>query len=129
MSVSLTVAAKHGPRVASAGYPPLPWGAPEERDGFELTGVTMHALADHQIYAEGDEARCFYKVVSGLVRTCRFLNDGRRQIDAFYRVGDVFGFEAGGDHRLAAEAVTACTVVAHRRRGLELMMAQDDRLS
>ena len=44
----------------------------------------MHFAADRQIYAEGDEARCFYKVVSGVVRTCRFLSDGRRQIDAFH---------------------------------------------
>jgi CRP/FNR family nitrogen fixation transcriptional regulator len=132
MSVSLTVAAKHG-HIANLGanqatYVPLPWTAPAERDELELTGVTVHAAADHQIYAEGDEARCFYKVVRGVVRTCRFLSDGRRQIDAFHREGDVFGFEAGADHRMSAEAVTECTVIAYRRRGLETMISQDDRL-
>jgi CRP/FNR family nitrogen fixation transcriptional regulator len=132
MSVSLTVATKHG-HIANLGapqaaYAPLPWNAPAERDELELTGVTVHAAADHQIYAEGDEARCFYKVVSGVVRTCRFLSDGRRQIDAFHREGDVFGFEAGADHRMSAEAVTECTVIAYRRRGLETMVSQDDRL-
>jgi CRP/FNR family nitrogen fixation transcriptional regulator len=129
MSVSLTVAAKHGHIASQAAYAPLPWNAPEERDGFELSGVTVHVGADHQIYGEGDQARCFYKVVSGVVRTCRFLSDGRRQIDAFHREGDVFGFEAGADHRMAAEAVVDCSVIAYRRRGLETIVCQDDRLS
>jgi CRP/FNR family nitrogen fixation transcriptional regulator len=129
MSVSLAVATKNGHIASPAAYAPLPWNAPEERDGFELSGVTMHIASDQQIYAEGDEARCFYKVVSGVVRTCRFLSDGRRQIDAFHREGDVFGFEAGADYRMAAEAVTDCSVIAYRRRGLEAIVSQDDRLS
>ena len=132
MSVSLAVAAKHG-YVASLGVPqgalsPTPWGASRDSDGFELSGAMMNFVPDRQIYAEGDEARSFYKVVSGVVRTCRFLSDGRRQIDSFHVTGDVFGFEAGADHRLAAEAVSVCTVIAYRRRGLETMVAQDDRL-
>ena len=126
MSVSLAVAAKHAAH--PAGFAPLPWTMLEDRDAFELTGVAMNFAADRQIYAEGDEARCFYKVVSGTVRTCRFLSDGRRQIDAFHMAGEVFGFEAGADHRMSAEAVTECTLIAYRRRGLEQMVAQDDRL-
>ena len=119
MSVSLSVAVKHAP---------LPWAAPEDCDGLELSGVVMHIAADRQIYAEGDEALRFYKVVSGMVRTCRFLSDGRRQIDAFHMEGEVFGFEAGPEHKMAAEAVSDCTVIAYRRRGLETMVFQDDRL-
>jgi CRP/FNR family nitrogen fixation transcriptional regulator len=124
------VAANHA-RSSSGpvAYLPLPWTAPEEHDDFELSGVTMHFAADHQVYEEGDEARYFYKVVSGVVRTCRFLKDGRRQIDAFHQAGDVFGFEAGTDHGMAAEAVTDASVIAYRRRGLEAIVAQDDRLS
>jgi CRP/FNR family nitrogen fixation transcriptional regulator len=128
MSVSITVAAKRGHVAYPAAHLPLPWDAPEDRDGPGLTGVTLHAAADHQIYVEGDAARCFYQVMSGVVRTCRFLSDGRRQIDSFHRAGDVFGFELGADHRMSAEAVTECTVVAYRRRGLETMVSQDDRL-
>ena len=128
MSVSLAVAARHAHVASSTVFAPLPWGVPEESDGLELSGVVMHIVADRQIYAEGDDARCFYKVVSGVVRTCRFLSDGRRQIDAFHMAGEVFGFEAGADHRMAAEAVVDCTVIAYRRRGLESMVAQDDRL-
>jgi CRP/FNR family nitrogen fixation transcriptional regulator len=101
---------------------------PETADSLDLSGVVMNFTADRQIYAEGDEARSFYKVVSGVVRTCRFLSDGRRQIDAFHMAGEVFGFEAGKDHRMAAEAVSDCTVVAYRRRGLEEVIAHDEKL-
>jgi CRP/FNR family transcriptional regulator, nitrogen fixation regulation protein len=128
MSV-LAVAATHARNTAAAAYAPLPWTAPEEHDELGLTGVTMHFATDHQVYVEGDEARCFYKVVSGVVRTCRFLKDGRRQIDAFHQAGDVFGFEAGDDHEMAAEAVTDVTLIAYRRRGLEAIVSQDDGLS
>lgn len=128
MSVSIAVAAKHGNVVPSTVYSPIPRLEPEARPGFELSGVVTHFAPGRQLYAEGDDARSFYKVVSGVVRTCRFLCDGRRQIDAFHMEGDVFGFEAGADHRMAAEAVSDCTVIAYRRRGLESMLFHDDRL-
>jgi CRP/FNR family nitrogen fixation transcriptional regulator len=131
MSVSLAVAAKHGQTAPPAAFSSMPRAAPtlpEARDGLELSGVVMHFAPERQIYAEGDDARSFYKVVSGVVRTCRFLNDGRRQIDAFHMEGEVFGFEAGADHRMTAEAVSDCTVIVYRRRGLEAMVLQDERL-
>jgi CRP/FNR family nitrogen fixation transcriptional regulator len=132
MSVSLAAAAKPG-QIASRGpLPTRPWALraeAEDRQSLELSGVVMHFAADRPIYAEGDEARCFYKVINGVVRTCRFLSDGRRQIDAFHTVGEVFGFEAGQDHRLSAEAVSDCTVVAYRRRGLEAMISHDEPLA
>jgi CRP/FNR family nitrogen fixation transcriptional regulator len=128
MSATLAVAAKLAHFASPTAFSPPPWTGPETQDGIELSGVVINVAADRQLYAEGDEARCFYKVVSGFVRTCRFLSDGRRQIDAFHREGDVFGFEAGADHRMAAEAVSDCCVIAYRRRGLETMVSQDDRL-
>jgi CRP/FNR family nitrogen fixation transcriptional regulator len=128
MSVSLSVAAKHAHASPPAAFSPVAWNAPEQREGFELSGIVMHFSPDRQIYAEADEARSFYKVVSGVVRTCRFLSDGRRQIDAFHMEDDVFGFEAGADHRMTAEAVSECTVIVYRRRGLEAMVSQNDRL-
>jgi CRP/FNR family nitrogen fixation transcriptional regulator len=94
-----------------------------------LSGSVHHFVADRAIYEEGDPARCFYKVVRGMVRTCRFLSDGRRQIDAFHVEGDVFGLEAGSQYRLSAEAVSECQVIAYRRRGLDGTVAQDERLA
>jgi CRP/FNR family nitrogen fixation transcriptional regulator len=125
MSVSPAVATKRG----AAAFVPMPWAAPSAgSDRPELNGAIMRFAPDRQIYAEADEAQSFYKVVSGMVRTCRFLSDGRRQIDAFHGEGDVFGFEAGADHGLTAEAVSNCTVIAYRQRGLAAIVAHNDGL-
>jgi len=54
--------------------------------------------------------------MSGVVRTCKFLSDGRRQIDAFHVAGDVFGIETGAVRTLSAEAVSDCRIVAVRHQ-------------
>ncbi|WP_284944712.1 helix-turn-helix domain-containing protein [Acidisoma cladoniae] len=81
---------------------------------------TLQFNQDRGIYGEGDDAEFFYKVMSGVVRTCRFLSDGRRQIDAFHVAGDLFGFEAGTEYSLTAEAVTDCTVASFRRQSVDV---------
>jgi CRP/FNR family transcriptional regulator, nitrogen fixation regulation protein len=100
-------------------------------DFFDVNRVSkalpaQHFGADSGIFAEGDEAATLYKVVRGMVRTCRFQAGGRRQIDAFYVAGDLFGFEAGPVHGVSAEAVSDCSVIAYRRRGLEMMARNHD---
>jgi CRP/FNR family nitrogen fixation transcriptional regulator len=92
-------------------------------------GPVLHFDQDRDIYGEGDDASAFFKVVSGVVRTCKFLSDGRRQIDAFHVAGDVFGLEVGAEHALCAEAVSDCTVVSYRRRGLEMLAVKNPGLS
>jgi CRP/FNR family nitrogen fixation transcriptional regulator len=125
MSVSLATTAT---QASMGAFSPVSWSAPQE-PVFEMTGTVLRLDADRRLYAEGDEARYFYKVISGTVRTCQFLSDGRRQIDTFHQADEFFGLEAGSEHRLAAEAVTDCTVIAYRRRGLEAMLIEDERLS
>ena len=71
--------------------------------------------ADGEVFAEGDRAAFFYEVVSGSARTYKLLADGRRQINAFHLPGDIFGFEAGGEHRFSAEAVADTKLVVHSR--------------
>jgi CRP/FNR family nitrogen fixation transcriptional regulator len=78
-------------------------------------GAMLHFEPNQEIYAEGDDAKVFYRVVSGVVRVCRFLSDGRRQIDAFYGEGEVFGFELAGTRSFGAEAVTECTVQCYQQ--------------
>jgi CRP/FNR family transcriptional regulator, nitrogen fixation regulation protein len=89
----------------------------------------LHFTQDAEIYAEGDESLYMYKVVSGMVRTCKFQNDGRRHIDAFHKQGDIFGFELGAEHALSAEAVTDCMVVPYRRRLLEAQAGYDEAMA
>ncbi len=75
---------------ALATIPPFqaaPSPVAEARSGFRRT-----VSAEEEIFTEGDRAGTFYKVVSGVVRTCKLLSDGRRQIDAFHLPGDIFGW-------------------------------------
>jgi CRP/FNR family nitrogen fixation transcriptional regulator len=92
-------------------------------------GAVNHFAADREIFAEGDNADVFFKIVSGTVRTCKFLSDGRRQIEAFYTAGDVFGFEFEETRMLSAEAVSDCNLIAYRRRGVEAAALHDETLA
>src|SRR5688572_25819467 len=49
---------------------------------------------DVEIFGQQEPADCLYKVVSGAVRTCSVLRDGRRHIAGFHLAGDFFGLEA-----------------------------------
>ena len=77
-------------------------------------GQLRHIAKGEELFAEGDSADYFYKVVSGTVRTCKLLSDGRRQIEAFHLHGDLFGLESGRTHRFTAEAVDDVEVLAFR---------------
>lgn len=92
-------------------------------------GTVQNLAQDREIFAEGDGAEHFYKVVSGVVRTCKFLMDGRRQIDGFHVAGDIFGFEPGAQHLLSAEAVTDCTLIAYRKQKMDAFADSDKLLS
>ena len=106
------------PNVALLRTPPAPRTAPE-------LGTARTVAKDEEIFAEGDRAAYFYKVVSGAVRTFKLLSDGRRQIDAFHLPGDIFGMEAGDEHRFSAEALGGATIVAYRRCSLEALASRD----
>jgi CRP/FNR family nitrogen fixation transcriptional regulator len=89
------------------------------------TGLQMVLVKDEELFAEGDDAEFFYQVVSGAIRSYKLLSDGRRQIDAFHLRGDIFGLEAGNEHRFSAEAIGNATVIAYRRSRLGSLI-QDD---
>jgi CRP/FNR family transcriptional regulator, nitrogen fixation regulation protein len=74
----------------------------EVRDASRSVG--QHSKGD-TIYHQGDLAYQWFEVISGIVRTCRFMADGHRQLTGFFYAGDVFGVE--GPRRCeSAEAVT-----------------------
>jgi len=82
---------------------------------LDLTGAVMPFDRNAEIYGENEPADYVYKVISGAVRSYKVLHDGRRQIDAFYLPGDVFGLELGDEHTCSAEAITETTVLVVRR--------------
>jgi CRP/FNR family nitrogen fixation transcriptional regulator len=83
------------------------------------SAVTLYA-ENAVIYAQGEAAGPLYLVEFGTVRICRITADGRRQISAFHFAGEVFGFEADGEHHFYAESVDGAGVRVLRSAGEEL---------
>jgi CRP/FNR family nitrogen fixation transcriptional regulator len=87
--------------------------------GLEISAIAAPFARDEEIYAEEDETKYVYKVLSGAVRVTRLLSDGRRHLSAFHLPGEVFGFEPGRRHKFAAEAVVDSRIAMVRRSALE----------
>jgi len=77
------------------------------------SAVTLYD-AGSVVYAQGDKAGPLYLVSFGAVRLCRLTADGRRQISGFVLPGEVFGFEAGGEHHFYAECTASTGLRALR---------------
>jgi CRP/FNR family nitrogen fixation transcriptional regulator len=98
-------------------------------DSIELLGAHISFARNTEIYGEKEPADSFYKVLSGTVRSCRGLIDGRRQIGAFYLPGDMFGLESGEEHLFSAEAVVDAKVLVVDRSALVSLAARDSEVA
>lgn len=82
-----------------------------------------------EVYGEDEPAEYLYQVISGAVRTYRMLDDGRRQVIAFYLPGDIFGFEAGDEHLSSAEAISDSQVLVVKRSSVMARAEREKDLS
>jgi CRP/FNR family nitrogen fixation transcriptional regulator len=106
------------------------WMAGQDaQEPLRTAGTVIHVAQGREIFAEGDDTDVFYKVVSGVVRACKFLSDGRRQIEAFHVAGALFGFELGEERLMSAEAVSDCTLISYRRHSVQTLALKDQALS
>src|SRR5215204_3889153 len=83
-------------------------------DSGSFAGVFAEFERNAEIFADGQTADRFYRVISGGVRILKFAIDGRRQIIGFYLPGDMFGFE-DRVHRFCAEAVSETRILIRKR--------------
>lgn len=133
----LTPAAQ--PAIGSHAFPPLrmrgsvppPASRPTHdahvplAETLRLIGATMAYPRNSEIFGEGEPAEFLYRVISGCVRTCKILSDGRRQVGDFYLPGEVFGFTGTDEHTLSAEAVTDVKMVVIKRTALNALADRD----
>ncbi len=92
---------------------------------IELMGARMSYSRNAEIYGDDEPAEYLYKVVSGAVRICKLLDDGRRQIAAFHLPGEIFGLEVGNVHRFTAEAVVDSSIVVVKRSTVVALATRD----
>lgn len=123
--------------IATRAYAPLPPSGKWKDDAdthrpvsiLSALGAVVGYDRNAEIYGEDASAEHVYVVLSGAVRICKLLGDGRRQIEAFCLPGDVFGWEASGRHRFSAESVCDTKVVRIKRSILFARAADDAELA
>lgn len=84
-------------------------------------GMQARFARNETIFSDGDDADYTYKVVSGMVRLCKMMSDGRRQIAEFLLPGDFFGFEWLDAYSMTAEALSNVVVVRYPRSRLDVL--------
>jgi CRP/FNR family transcriptional regulator, nitrogen fixation regulation protein len=94
-------------------------------EAMELMGARISYVRDVEIFGEGEPAEYLYKVVTGTVRICKVLDDGRRQVTAFHMPGEIFGLEVGDTHSFCAEAIADSTIIVVKRHAILALAARD----
>ncbi|MGU3495204.1 helix-turn-helix domain-containing protein [Xanthobacteraceae bacterium A53D] len=92
-------------------------------------GTPVTFARNSEIFGDDQMADNVYVVASGVVRICKLMGDGRRQIETFCLAGDAFGWETGERYRFSAEAVGECRVVRVKRSVLFSRAAADPELA
>jgi CRP/FNR family nitrogen fixation transcriptional regulator len=104
-------------------------GQLDELIALEQLGSRRSFARDEEIYAEGDRADCWFKVISGTVRICKLMADGRRHIAEFFHAGDCFGLDGVGERVFAAEAVDDIIVMRFTRAATERLIDERPELA
>ena len=105
--------------VLSNGKLGFPAGANQDMQLLDRNGTRLHFDRDETIFNEGDSAEFGYQVVSGVVRLCKHMADGRRQITQFLLPGDFFSFMEPSEYDFSAEAVNESVLICYPRRQIE----------
>jgi len=111
-----------GPSVARSGQL-------DELVALEQLGTRRGFARDEEIYAEGDRADCWFKVVSGTVRVCKLMADGRRHIAEFFYAGECFGLDGASERVFGAEAVSDVIVMRFNRAATERLVHERPELA
>jgi CRP/FNR family transcriptional regulator, nitrogen fixation regulation protein len=118
--------------LAAAAHPamfarhPMPVRGELPDSPLAMMGAPIRFSRNAEVYGEDEPAEYLYQVISGAVRTYRMLDDGRRQVVAFYLPGDIFGVEAGDVHLSSAEAISESQVLVVKR-GAVMARAEHER--
>jgi CRP/FNR family transcriptional regulator, nitrogen fixation regulation protein len=124
-----TVVQPNSSRQPAAGRKQQPVSIHGLFGSIELIGASISFGPNAEIYGDDEPADYLYKVVSGAVRICKILENGRRQIAAFCLPGEIFGLEVGNDHRSMAEAITESRILVVKRSTVVALAARDGDLA
>jgi CRP/FNR family transcriptional regulator, anaerobic regulatory protein len=101
----------------------------ESLSALDRSGKAMSLARGETLFYEGDAALYCFKVISGALRSCRVLADGRRHIAEFFLPGDFVALSAEDAYRFTAEAVTETKLMRYPRHSVEQMTEAQPRLN
>lgn len=84
-------------------------------DGTHPNSSVKTIAAGSMIFCEGDESHFVYEIIQGVVRTSKFLSDGRRQVISFGYPGDLIGISHDCRYHSDCDAVSNVKVRVHRK--------------
>jgi CRP-like cAMP-binding protein len=102
---------------------------PDPLAALERIGTRRSFDRDDEIYAEGDTSDSWCRVVSGFVRLCKLLPDGRRHIAEFCFAGDCFGLGGGEERSFSAEAINDVILMRFPLRATERLIDETPQLA
>ena len=129
MLIQTSIQSRPTPPISPSLRQGIQTGLHSPADAIDLMGAPVAYPRNGEIYGEGEPADYLYKVVSGAVRTYKVLEDGRRQIGAFYLPGDIFGLEMGDEHAFSAEAISETQVLLTKRSAVISQAARDSEMA
>ncbi len=116
--MGLHVTPDHFRPTVPAGFLPSARERSDDPTALKAVGTIAHYARNQTIFSEGDPVAYTFKVVSGAVRLCKLLPDGRRQIAGFRFAGDYFGHDSDEGYTLTAESLSETMVVRYVRSQL-----------
>jgi CRP-like cAMP-binding protein len=102
--------------------------APGELSVLDRAGSPLAVPQNQTIFSQGEPVDYAYKIVRGVVRLCKHLPDGRRQIAQFLFPGDYFSFVTIGDHGFSAEAVVDLSLLSFPQERIERLCRENPAL-
>ena len=84
--------------------------------------------AGQTLFSEGDPTVRVFIVTAGMLRLCKLLPDGRRQVTGFLSASDFLGLANGETYAYSAEAVTKAELCQFRKSDLNNLLDRYPRL-
>lgn len=100
----------------------------DELGDLEPLGSVVTLCREQPLFHETDRAELYFKVVSGAMRSCTVLANGRRHVGEFFLPGDFIGLDAETSYAFTAEAVTDTTVLRYSRRRVDALAWLEPRI-
>ncbi len=82
----------------------------EQAELADIATILTYQAGGVVIFTEGEDAHFLYLIDEGVIRICRHLPDGARQVLGFMWPGDMLGLMEAGRYVNAAETLTPATV-------------------